>query len=279
MLDPGFQRRVMMETHAVSAERVTEALDWVREVLGPVDAAVANAGVEQTSASIGSLEAIREQVRRGDAKFTCAVEDASLRAREYTLLADAGARGRIEELEANLDAASLSDAHALAALLAQLAVPLRDASSPEKCSASLMSIAEQVVSARVEALAEEADASVAVAQLLGASGDLQNAHAAYYAAVSDAEAAKSSEKKENGRAMQMNAKADQYDLETRELKQKVRASGITADITHDAILAASRETDSIEARQSALDKELAVYQGLPSVGICCAPPEGKSSVC
>jgi hypothetical protein len=261
-----------METHAVSAERVTDALDWVREVLGPVDAAVANAGVEQTSESIGSLDTIREQVRRGDASFTCATEDALLRASEYALLADAGARGRIEELVDNLDAAAISDADTLATLLAQLAVPLHDASSPEKCNALLTSVAEQVLSARAEALAEETDASMAVDQLLGASSDLQNAHAAYYAAVGDAEAAELAEKKENGRAAQMNAKADQYDAETKELKQKVRASGITGDMTHDAILAASRETESIEARQSALDKELAVFQRLPSVSIC-PPPE------
>jgi hypothetical protein len=253
-----------MEGQVVSIERLTDVLDWVRDILGPLDGAVADGGIEQTTSSIGCLETIREQVRRGDDAFAAAEKTVSLRAEGYGLLADASVH-RAAKVADNLDAAVLADLEVLAALMAALAVPIRDAQSPAKCMALLTSAAGRVLRARAEALAEEADASTAVEQLLSASDDLRNMEATYRSASKDATEAALVEKKDRERAIQMDAKTEQYEDEAMELKVQVRSTGITADTTHDAVLAASREVEEMETYRCALDEKLAFFQNLPAV--------------
>jgi hypothetical protein len=253
-----------MERQVVSIERLTDVLDWVRDVLGPLDGAVADGGIEQTTSSVGCLESIREHVRKGDDAFSAAEQIASSRAQEYRLLADAGFH-RAAEVADNLDAAVLADLETLAALMANLAVPMSDTQSPAKCMALLASAAGHVLGVRAEAFAEEADASTAVEQLLSASDDLRNMEATFRSASKEAIEAALVERKDRERAIQMDAKTEQYEDEAMELKVQVRSTGITGDTTHDAVLASSREVEEMEAYKCALAEKLAIFQNLPAV--------------
>jgi hypothetical protein len=256
----------------VSASRAAEAVDWARSLLlsAGLASAAASATIDATPSAVQVLEDLRAASLARTKAIAAATEDARDRAEAYKLRADAAADG-VKRVAENVDDGAIADAEALASVAAALQIPIAAAAGAEEdgvegvYAAALTRVAAEAARAAASAACREANVAAAGVRLRRAAKELSSACEARDSAAELLRQAEDSGSRNLKRAELMEAKAEQYGETAREAVEEMRASGITADRTHDAIEEMSREVEEAEENCRRLDEQLAVFHGLPAV--------------
>lgn len=252
--------------NAVGAARVTDILEWVRSLLGTAETTSIVGRIETTPACVSFLEELRKLVQERNAWVSKGSEDARLRAKEYSSLRAATKAPFAQRL----DPSALAEIDSLATVASELGLPIGNASqhglSGANCYISAISRAgEKVLAACSRADEREAEAAVASETLLTVANNLKQAHIAAKNAERESRMSESAAQIDREEAARLNAKLDEYDCEVSQLKNEVRASGITTEYTHGAILGVSKHVQNLEDESCKLSQELAKFHDLPPV--------------
>lgn len=223
------------------------ALEWASSLTG--SPAVVDANPQAQAA----LLSVHKASLASDAAHRTSASALEARAREYNLLTES------LPPPPPLDEGALRDVDALAEVLSALQADCDDAVAVAASVAR--GWARDVAAAR----RAEAEAAVAERELRKAARRLAEAAREERLAEEEAAAARGEVDACVAKVTGMKAKARQYVEEVGVLREEVRGSGVSGDVTHEAVFGVGKEVQDMEERLAEVEKQLAEYHGLPAV--------------
>lgn len=254
------------EPEQITIERRLAAISWLKTFLtensSATEAKSLTNQLDPSPTTILTIERLRDIVSTRTTSFNAVLTDTAKRTSEYKALYASWDLASVQELYNKLDADAISETVQLAHICSALGL---SSSAREERLCALTELASRYLSIRDVISARRLALADAKAKLKEAAWHVAQARAVQNEVEIDVRERMEYAKIHEGKAERMMDKAQQYEQKAIEVREDVRASGVSRSTTHEAVVVKINELKDIEARMENVGGKVEKYRGLPAV--------------